>query len=89
MKIIIKISDKWLSNTHRFFDSIILKYIFSIKMTETIYDQLESCRYDVSVNNNQNMEWLKAFHLSPLVATKSATYAYQVIDTLGYSYQNN
>ena len=39
------------------------------------------------LNNNQNMEWLKALHLSPSVATKSATYAYQVIDTLGYSYR--
>ena len=27
-----------------FFDSIIFKYIFSIKMMETIPDQLESCR---------------------------------------------
>jgi hypothetical protein len=39
---------KWLSHMYRFFDSIILKYIFSIKMMETISDQLESCRYDVS-----------------------------------------
>jgi hypothetical protein len=34
---------------YRFFDSIIFKYIFSIKMMETIPDQLESCRYDVCV----------------------------------------
>ena len=33
---------------YRFFDSIIFKYIFSIKMMETISDQLESCKYDVS-----------------------------------------
>jgi hypothetical protein len=39
------------------------------------------------LSNNQNMEWLKALHLSPLVATKSATYVYQVIDTLSYSYR--
>jgi hypothetical protein len=31
------------------FDSIILKYIVSIKMMEAIHDQLESCRYDNSV----------------------------------------
>ena len=31
---------------YRFFDSIIFKYILSIKMMETISDQLESCRYD-------------------------------------------
>jgi hypothetical protein len=30
---------------YRFFDSIIFKYILSIKMMETISDQLESCRY--------------------------------------------
>ena len=41
---------QWLSHTkctYRFFDNIIFKYIFSIKMMETIPDQLESCRYDV------------------------------------------
>ena len=39
---------KYLSHTctYRFFDSLILEYIFSIKMMETILDQLESCRYD-------------------------------------------
>ena len=40
---------KWLSHTYRIFDSINFKYIFSIKMMETIPDQLESCRYDVCV----------------------------------------
>ena len=40
---------KWLSHTYFIFDSIIFKYIFSIKMMETIPDQLESCRYDVCV----------------------------------------
>jgi hypothetical protein len=35
--------------TYRCFDSLILENIFSIKMMETILDQLESCRYDVCV----------------------------------------
>ena len=39
----------WLSHTYRFFDSIIFKYIFPIKIMENIPAQLESCRYDVCV----------------------------------------
>jgi len=33
--------------------------MFSIKMTETIYDQLESCRYDVSVKQYSKYGMIK------------------------------
>jgi hypothetical protein len=48
-----------LSHMYRFFDSIIFKYIFSIKMMETIPDQLESCRYDVSVQKQLKCGMIK------------------------------
>ena len=50
---------KWLSHTYRFFDSIIFKYFFSIKMMETIPDQLESCRYDVCVQKQLKLGLIK------------------------------
>ena len=50
---------KWLSQTYRFFDRIIFKYIFSIKMMETIPDQLESCRYDVCVQKQVKFGMIK------------------------------
>ena len=45
--------------TYRFFDSIIFKYFFSIKMMETIPDQLESCRYDVCVQKQLKLGLIK------------------------------
>jgi hypothetical protein len=50
---------KWLSHTYIFLDSIIFKYIFSIKMMETIPDQLESCRYNVCVQKQLKFGMIK------------------------------
>jgi hypothetical protein len=58
---------KWLSHTYRFFDSIIFKYIFSIKMMETIPDQLESCRYDVCVQKQLKFGTIKGVSFFTLI----------------------
>ena len=47
------------NHKYRFFDSIIFKYIFSIKMMETIPDQLESCRYYVCVQKQLKFGMIK------------------------------
>jgi hypothetical protein len=57
---------KWLSHMYRFFDSIIFKYIFSIKMMEAIPDQLESCRYDVCVQKQLKFGMIKGASLFTL-----------------------
>jgi hypothetical protein len=49
----------WLSHTYRFFDSIISKYIFSIKIMEIIPVQLEFCSYDVCVQKHLKFGMIK------------------------------
>ena len=57
------------------FDSIILNTFFQSKWWRLSMISWNLVDMTLVLNNNQNMEWLKAFHLSPSVATKSGALA--------------